>query len=137
MKTKIVVFLASVLMFFGTINTVLATNGYMYLVNVNNVFGSSNKIQFKVVTKRADGVVTKTIETDELKPNEVVNYKLTDFGMDATTMDLYARDLQKSSAYTQCESGFPFFAGVTILAHGWSESQNATCRFVDDEKKSR
>lgn len=112
--------------------SVFATNGYMYLENVNNVFGSDAKVQFKIEAKTPDGKVIKTIETDNIKAKQFVDYKLADFGLSEGSLDLYARDLDKSSSYSKCVDGFPYFEGITVVIHGWSDSKNAVCEIAED-----
>jgi hypothetical protein len=107
-------------------------NGYMYLENVNNVFGSKNKVQFKVVVKTEDGQEVKSIETREIPAKKYAKFRLADFDLDQGSIDFYARDLEKSVMYNLCVEGLPFSKGVLIVIHGWSESKNAACELAED-----
>lgn len=109
-----------------------AANGFLYLNNVNDVFGAPNKIQFKITAKRSDKTPIKSIETENMTPKQVLSYQLADFGVRSGYLDIYVRDLQKSSEYNLCVNSYPYESSVMIIARGWSESKNATCALAED-----
>lgn len=131
---KIVIALALGLSVMGS---AYATNGYLYGGNVNDVFGSTNKIQFKIVAKDGNGREVKAIESDKLMPRQVFSYKLSDFGLTQGFLDAYARDPEKSPHYNKCEEGYPYDNGITVIFHGWSGSQSATCAIAEDVSASK